>query len=212
MPEPAVSAYRIESDVSVAFESRTLIVEEVGDWEEHERLVETPSGYRPSACECCGRRGLHGHGCRWRRLRGEPGFPVVAIRRYRCPACRAIWQVLPGLLARFLQSSWAAIQAAMACLSVLSSSKRRLRRGSRRRRKWERWQERLEQNASPLRHVLAEARALPEAALAAAAAAAAVSRSRLVECLASHGLVCEEDSLAATAAWIHRLMPGLRLM
>jgi len=210
MPEPAVSAYRIESDISVTFGSRTVIAEDVGDWEEHQRLMESPAGYRPEACECCGRQRPHGHGCRWRLLRDEPGWPAVEIRRYRCPACRAIWQVLPGLLARFLQSSWAVIQAALACLGVLSCSKRRLRRGSRRRRKWERWRRRLEQSAGPLRSVLAEARALPEAVLAEAAAAA--SRGQLIECLASHGLVSAEDSLSETAAWTHRLMPGLRLV
>lgn len=210
MPEPAVSAYRIESDVTVVVESRTVIAEDVGDWEEHQRRAETPAGYRPASCACCGRQGLHGHGCRWRRLREEPDWPMVEIRRYRCPACRAVWQVLPGLLARFLQSSWAVIQAAMACLGVLSSAKRRLRRGSQRRRKWERWRQHLEQHARPHQQVLAEARALPDAVLAAAGAGA--SRAQLVDCLASHELVSEEDSLAETAAWIHRLMPELRLV
>jgi hypothetical protein len=210
MPEPAVSAYRTESVFSFSFKSRTVIAESVTDWEEHQRLVESPEGYRPATCGCCGRRWPHGHGCRWRLLRGEPGWPGVEIRRYRCPACRSIWQVLPGLLARFLQSSWAVIQAAMACLGALSSSKRRLRRRPQRHRQWERWRQRLKQSAGPVRSVLAEAQALPEAALAASATAA--SRAQLVECLASHGLVSAEDSLAETAAWTHRLMPGLRLV
>lgn len=79
----------------------TKIADEVMDWEEHLRRMETVDGYRPARCDHCRCGRLHGHGRRVRVLAGDV-LVSLEIRRYRCVECGAVWQVLPGLLARQL--------------------------------------------------------------------------------------------------------------
>jgi DNA-directed RNA polymerase subunit RPC12/RpoP len=70
--------------------------------EEHERRLVDPETYRPPPCRHCGRR-LHGHGTRPRMPRGET---PIDLRRYRCPSCGGVVQVLPGLW-----RTWATVEA-----------------------------------------------------------------------------------------------------
>ena len=83
----------------------TKIAEDVTDWETHLQRVVTPDGYRPERCDHCGGRRLHGHGLRTRVLAGDE-LGTIDIRRYRCAVCRAVWQVLPGFVARRLWRRW----------------------------------------------------------------------------------------------------------
>ena len=96
----------------------TLIAEDVWSFEEHRSRMETPSGYRPEGCPRCDGF-LHGHGCRWRKLRDQPDSAEEAIRRYLCPECGAVWQVLPAFIARHLHRTWGAIQSRLVAAGVL---------------------------------------------------------------------------------------------
>jgi hypothetical protein len=85
----------------------TVIAADVHDREEHERRLIDPETYRPPPCRLCSRR-LHGHGTRPRMPCGET---PIDLRRYRCPSCGGVVQVLPGFLARNLWRTWATVEA-----------------------------------------------------------------------------------------------------
>lgn len=79
----------------------------VKNWAEN---LPTPEQVRPGCCSRCGAASqplgssivLHGHGVRWRQVRGparadgEPETVLVAVRRFRCQRCGGITTVLPG--------------------------------------------------------------------------------------------------------------------
>ena len=84
-----------------------MIAADVHDSEEHIRRLVDPETYRPTPCRVCGRR-MHGHGTRPRQPCGET---PIDVRRYRCPSCGGVVQVLPGFLARNLWRTWATVEA-----------------------------------------------------------------------------------------------------
>ena len=85
----------------------TVIAADVHDREEHARRLVDPETYRLTPCRVCGRR-MHGHGTRPRQPCGET---PIDLRRYRCPSCGGVVQVLPGFLARNLWRTWATVEA-----------------------------------------------------------------------------------------------------
>lgn len=110
----------------------TIIAESVREVEEHRRLVES-GGYRPEGCPRCGRF-LHAFGQRQRKLRDLSGSTTQeSICRYRCRPCRAVWQVLPGFIARHLHRTWDVVQTALA---ELSSPQRPATRATSTLRRW----------------------------------------------------------------------------
>lgn len=88
---------------------------------------------RPGCCSRCGaasqplgeRLGLHGHGVRWRQVRGpssatgEPETVVVAVRRYLCRHCGGVTTVLPGGLCARRHYSASAIGLALCLFGVM---------------------------------------------------------------------------------------------
>jgi hypothetical protein len=88
---------------------------------------------RPGCCSRCGAAsqplgaglGLHGHGVRWRQVRGpggaegEPETVTVAVRRYLCQRCGGTTTVLPGGLCARRHYSASAIGLAL-CLFGLT--------------------------------------------------------------------------------------------
>lgn len=178
----------------------TRIADDVVDWQEHLRRLESPEGYRPEECLSCGCRRLHGHGRRCRVLPGDE-LELIEIRRYRCSGCGAIWQVLPGLLARRLWRRWEVVDDAL---------KRRRRVGRRpvpgRTRR--RWRAKLRSCGRVVRHILGTAQR-PEAA-------ATVRRTRLSstrgELLGVYAEETKGEALPELAALLHRLAPGVRMM
>lgn len=185
----------------------TLLAEGVHEIDEHRRLLENDD-YRPEGCPRCGRP-LHAHGQRPRKLRDQPDCSEEWICRYRCRPCGAVWQVLPGFMARHLHRTWGAIQSALVAAGMLT------RTGS----EW-----RVTRKPSTLRRWLgrlgSSARALIQALLGDVAAVAAAlnplgaecSRGECVEALAQVDLIEKVRKLADLACWIHRLVPGLRLL
>jgi len=186
----------------------TLIDEEVLDLETHrERLKET-DGYRPDRCPRCG-RGVHVLDLRWRKLRDQPDCAETDIRRYRCRPCRAVWQVLPGLVARYLHRTWGAVQSAMAAAGEIQATgaEWRVRRKP---ATLSRWRQRLRSSALALTQALSEAGAAVAAVLQ--VTGIDCSRVELLEALSQRGLIEPSQKLQQLACWVHRAAPGLRLM
>ncbi len=102
---PRVPVY-LEHGYPSSVKGGTVIAADVHDREEHARRLVDPETYRPAPCRVCGR--LHGHGTRPRQPRGET---PIDVRRYRCPSCGGVVQVLPGFLARNLWRTWATVEA-----------------------------------------------------------------------------------------------------
>ena len=71
---------------------------------------------------------LHGHGVRWRQVRGptqaggEPETVLVAVRRFRCQRCGGITTVLPGGLCARRHYSASAIGLAMCLFGLVGLS------------------------------------------------------------------------------------------
>ncbi len=183
----------------------TLIREDVVAQEEHKRLLGDVDGYRPEVCNTCKDSRLHAHDFRTRMSRNDEEAAVYVFRRFKCVGCLAIWQVLAGFMARHLHRRWNVIQSVLVGTGDLSAT------GSERhcdvpRRTVSRWRARLVASAAALVQALAEAGTLPRLVLAAR------SRSELVEAVAEACLVEARNKLGALAGWIHRVVPGLRLM
>ncbi len=185
----------------------TLIAEGVAGIDEHRRLLES-DGYRPAGCLRCDRH-VHALDLRPRKLRDQPDSAEELIRRYRCRPCKAVWQVLPGFIARYLHRTWGAVQSAVVAAGALerTGSEWRVTRKSSTLR---RWLLRLDSSALVLTQALAATGAQAEAVLR--GLGAWCSRADLVEVLAGVGRVEKRLKLEQLACWIHRLVPGLRLM
>lgn len=176
----------------------TLIVEDVGDRETHERRRCDPDGYRPRACPACGHQKLHVHDYPVRKRL------VIILVRYLCPACGATWRMLPLFVARMLWRSWPTVETATigpASPAAVRVPERTVRR----------WRARLATAASSLVEVLQKAGDTALVAVAAAVEATA-TRLRLVIAYAKIATVPTGQRLSRLASIIHRLVPGVRLM
>jgi len=177
----------------------TLIAEDVTDLRTHNRRLSDPDGYRPSCCPRCGHGVLHVHDYRSRVLLADPDGAAIKVVRHRCvgPECGARWLILPLLLARHLWRRWAVVEAATtqrqrsANWPTVPARTRR------------RWRARLGVAGRLLTQVLA-ASGLP--ALEGLAKGVGLTATRLDVVLAL-GL-----PLSSTAALLHCLAPGLRLV
>lgn len=208
MPYPAAPSYLSTPDAAKPGQKGgTLIAEDVHSFCEHRCLVES-GAYRPESCPLCGLH-LHVLDQRPRKLRDQPDSAEELICRYRCRPCGAVWQVLPGFLARYLHRTWGAVQSALVAAGALEPT------GS----EW-----RVRRKPSTLRRFLARlgasALVLIQALLAAKAPVPGVfsalggwcPRGELVEGLARAGQLEKKRKLEDLACWIHRLVPGVRLM
>jgi hypothetical protein len=183
----------------------TLIAEDVHDLATHERRLEAPDAYRPSACPRCG-AALHVHDLRPRVLRGEASVATEVVR-FRCAdreRCGAAWQVLPAFLARCLWGSWSRVGQTLEA-NVPSSVPARTRR---------RWRARL---ASPARLLVAVLSTATDGIWAGIARAVGLDARRidLVQGYAERTAavaVSWATMLAELSAALHRLSPGVRLM
>lgn len=178
----------------------TLIAEDVVERAEHRRCLSDPDGYRPVRCPHCDHDRLHAHDFRERRLLGQGEFET--FRRYLCVSCRAVWLVLAAFMARHLHRSWAYVEAATAdavgetCEAGPAAPARTLRR----------WFVRL---LSSARCVV---QALVTSGVALGRAAGSRSRAELLAEMVREGLLSAGRPLSELAGWLHRVVPGLRLM
>lgn len=177
----------------------TLIAEGVVDLATHRERLCNPDAYRPPQCPRCGHTVLHVHDYRERTLRAEVAAAVVRVVRYRCTnkRCRARWQILPQIIARWLWRTWVVVER----VTVQAPPAPRLPPVPA--RTVRRWAARLQSAARVLVQSLASSAA---ARLVSVAQHLGLAASRL-DLVAGCAL-----SLAALAALIHRLIPGLRLI
>lgn len=196
-PPPGV--FYLDLRVPSSQRGGTKIVDEVMDWEGHLGRMETVDGYRPALCEHCGCRRLHGHGRRVRVLVGDE-LGSLEIRRYRCAECRAVWQVLPGFVARRLWRRWDVVEDALA-------QRRRVGRPLVPGRTRRRWRSRLRTDGRRVRHALATT-GRPELL--------DMARRVPVECTRGGVLAAYRErapeALAELAGRLHRAAPGVRMM
>lgn len=209
MLEPALPEY-LNTPYSAKPRQRggTLIAEDVQDLEDHRRKVLDPRRYRPDGCPRCSGF-LIGHGCRYRILRDQPDSAEEMIRRYRCIPCRAVWQVLPAFLARHLHRTWGAIQSRLVAAGAMERTGAEWRVRSKP-TTLHRWLARLAAVATVLTQALAESGG--EAAAVVADLGPRCSRGDLVEALARAGLVDKHNKVGQLACWVHRIVPGIRVM
>ena len=144
---------------------------------------------------------------RTRKLRDQPDSAEELICRYRCRPCKAVWQVLPGFIARYLHRTWGAVQSAVVAAGALERTGSEWR-VTRKPSTLQRWLGRLGSSAV----VLTQALAANGVDAVSDILGAWCTRAELVEALAGLGLVEERLKLEHVACWIHRLVRGLRLM
>lgn len=183
----------------------TLIAEDVTDLATHEQRWRMPDGYRPPRCLRCGHPHLHRHDVRLRVLRADPAAARITVVRYRCaaPACRARWLILPQFLARGVWRRWVVVAAAVlerrpATWPPVPARTRR------------RWRARLQLAGLVLVQVLAASGAVLEHAGHTLGLTA--TRRDVVHAVGTALGTSLGAALAMTAAFLHRLAPGLRLM
>ena len=198
--QPPLEVFYLDLRCPSSQKGGTKIADDVMDWETHLKRLQTPEGYRPAQCDHCGGTRLHGHGLRLRALAGDE-LRVIEIRRYRCARCRAVWQVLPGFVARRLWRRWEVVEGAL-------TGKRRRGRAPVPERTQRRWRSSLRRGARVVRHVLS-ATQRPE--IDAVVRRVAVTGTR-GDVLAAHREHANEGALPELAALLHRLAPGLRMM
>ena len=178
----------------------TLIFEGVGSLQEHRQLLCDPDAYRPQQCGCCGCLRLHAHDFRERVLDDGEQVLFESIRRFRCAnkECKAVWRVLPAVIARHLHRTWETVQRAMSGSTKVPEATVR------------RWRGRLGRVATRLTQLLATA---SEAVRAVTDPLSIVcTRAELVAAGVAGGLLSPSRRLQQLAAWVHRLEPGVRLM
>jgi hypothetical protein len=110
LPPPQPDNCLIQSRKS-KYKGGTLIAEDVGTLEEHDRRLCDPDGYRPEWCARCGHGVLHVHDYPERRPLGLALTAAIRLVRFICASatCRATWRVLPAFLARHLWWTWGTI-------------------------------------------------------------------------------------------------------
>lgn len=174
-----------------------MIREDVRDWADHQRLLCSPDGYRPPACEHCGCTKLHGDGFRERVLVGDPRRRVL-VRRYRCVGCLARWLVLPGFVARHLWRTWRVVEAELTGGPGLVPETT-----------GRRWRMAQASDGRVVRHLLATA---PRPTWSAVARVVGVTVTRGQVIAAYRKQDGGEECYARLAGALHRLAPGVRMM
>jgi transposase-like protein len=181
----------------------TLIAEDIVDPEEHRRRLWDPDGYRPPRCLHCGHDRLHAHDFRERQRRGESQWE--RFRRYRCAGCRAVWLVLAAFVARHLHRSWSFVQAAAGVEDTESARPSRATRPVPA-ATLRRWLRRLQSGAAVV------VQAFGTSGVALGRAAEAASRAEVLAAMVVEKLLSAGRAMAELAGWLHRLVPGLRLL
>ena len=173
----------------------TQIAAHIVTLEQHAAALANPDLERPPWCAACDYPDVHVHERRTRLLDGL-GSARIEILIFRCanPACRVVWRVLPAFLARHLWRAWARI------IEALDEARERYSTPERTRRRWLR---RLRERATTLVVVLAQLGPARSAAVRALGLDA--TRREVID---AFGLA----RLAALAALVDRLVPGVRVM
>lgn len=176
-----------------------MIAGDVSDRDQHAERLVSPDGYRPEPCDRCNRK-MHAHGTRMRSVVDEP---PIEIRRYLCPGCGAVVQVLPGFLARNLWQEWPTVEAVLDG----KAGPRPTRIVPPRTRR--RWRARARTPASTVLHLLSSLR---RPALLAIVAQVGHAATRLQLLHAFRPLATALGALASLTILVNLTLPGLRMM
>jgi len=187
----------------------TVIAEDVDDLEEHRRRLCDPDAYRPPSCFHCGSVRLHAHDFRDRKLVGA-GDAWERIRRYLCASCRGVWQILPAVICRHLHRTWDVVQSAAVAEGVIEAEAGTPSPPKIPRSTVHRWTGRLLAGALVLTQALAGAGAAVSEAIGRVGMDS--TRGELVDGLTASGVLQGPRKLEGLAGWIHRVVPGVRLM
>lgn len=174
----------------------TLIFSKVKDLATHLALLRS-GGYGMDSCPSCrGRRPqLHDYRSRCVQVGDKPTTMVVRIRCVE-EGCRATWQLLPGFIPRWLHYNWAVVEAH----SLGGPTPRRWGRPPSP-KTVKRWRARLASSGAPLKSLVSDAGG---SRLRGRSLVGVSTRLDLVKALS-----CAFEELAS---WLHKLMPGVRLM
>ncbi len=201
MPPPAAPDVLTTPYAAKSQKGGTLIAEDVSSVEEQLRRLSDPDQDRPCRCGNCGCDRLHVHDQRSRKVEGAP-FGELAFWRFRCAVCRAVWMILAGFVARHLHQTWEGVQGAVEqAKAVGKTGTAKAARVCA--RTVGRWVRRLCCSAV----VVSQALVAAEVVLAVGA-----TRGELADSLVAAGCVEARRKLASVAVWLHRLVPGLRLL
>jgi hypothetical protein len=188
----------------------TIIAEDVTDRATHDRRLCDPDGYRPPFCPTCRTTRLHVHDYRERLQRGDPDQPRVMTVRHACVVCAAIWQTLPGFLARHLWRTWRVVAHGLrAAPPPETEAPRRWPRVPA--RTVRRWRARWQRPAQALVQVLTASGEAAWAALVRGLRLAGTCAD-LVAAYAGVTGPATGSPLAAVAALLDRLHPHIRLL
>ena len=194
-----------------------MIAEHVVDLDTHERLLGS-GGYRPPGCLRCGGP-VHIHEYRERLLLGDSrvSTDIVIFQCADREGCRAVTRVLPAFLARRLWRAWPTVEAAVADPGADDDSDagEAARAGPVPERTVRRWRTRLAASAAALVVVLGTAAStVPELHRVVQQVGLGGTRAELVDVFVTEAAPSTMPGLrfATTAAVIHRLVPGVRLM
>lgn len=180
----------------------TLIAAAVTDMAEHERRLRDPEGYRLEQCPRCGSPTMHRHQYRERWLKAEGSGGALRILVQRCAAalCRATFRLLPAFAARWLQYGWETIE---------KHTQGRWRAVPDRTAR--RWRQKMRTTARLAVQVLGATLA-PGLVAVAQQVGLEGNRQTLVKEMTQALSLGPGQRLATTAALLHRLCPGVRLL
>ena len=120
-----------------------------------------------------------------------------------------MWQVLPAFIARHLQRSWGAIQSRLVAAGVLEGTGAEWRVKSKPTTLM-RWLQRLLSSAVVLSQVLVDGGG--EVATVVQGLGSWCNRLELIEGLSQAQVLSSQRKLGELACFIHRLVPGVRVM
>jgi len=210
LPPPQPDDRLIRSRKS-KYKGGTLIAEEVGTREEHQRRLANPDLYRPKGCGNCGGQVLHVHDYPERRPLGMVLTAAIRLVRFICAnaACRSTWRILPAFLARHLWWTWEAVEAITQGPVSAQPSVTQVVKPSR--QTVGRWLGRLASSARQA-VVLMGSRGAEVLRAVAEATGLDASRRVLVDVYADTVAVPPGHRLGAVAAVLDRLERGIRLV
>ena len=175
----------------------TLLAEGVRTLDDHQSALLDADCCRPKSCPTCRHGRMHVHDYRERKPKGDTDWPpVIAVMRFNCAACDAVWLVLPSFLSRHLWRVWTTVGVV---LGGAASHRVLVPRRTR-----QRWRARQRSVGRKLVSVLAVAG--ESLAQLAAHLGHEASRREVIDALGGLGRLAEHASL------VHRLARGVRVM
>lgn len=206
-PQPEVCLTR--SDKSRGVKGGTVIAEDVWDREVHRQKLLDPDDYRSYIGPCrnpdCDCTTIHALCFRERVLYPASEDDMVEredIRLFVCPkkqgGCGAVYTVLPAFIARHLWREWKTVE------DVCEGERKAPRRTT------ERWYRRLVSSAKQLVQLFQAT--VVQSLDWVKVLSDNLTRGGFINALWRFETISSPHMFAQTAAWIHRMEPGVRLM